>query len=216
VRDPAANDLESNYQGVFDTKIGFGARPAVLTVDFMRAYTEEGSALYAPAVVLAVARTAGLLVAAREAGVPVIHVRSAYHPSLVDGGVLLRKAPVLRQFVEGAPAGEIDERLGAAKEELVIVKKCASAFFGTSLAPALTALGRDTLIIAGCSTSGCVRATAVDAAQHGFRLIVAAECTGDRHPAPHEASLFDINAKYGDVVGADEVVRYFKGLHQGG
>lgn len=101
----------------------------------------------------------------------------------------------------GEPLGEIHPDLSVGQDEMVIVKNYASAFFGTTLASMLTALSVDTVIVAGCSTSGCVRATAVDAMQHGFRVVVPRECVGDRHPEPHNANLFDINAKYGDVLG---------------
>ena len=89
-----------------------------------------------------------------------------------------------------------------------MTKQYASAFFGTSLASTLVAMGIDTLIITGCSTSGCIRATAVDGVQHGFRVMVVRDCVGDRHPAPHEANLFDIDSKYGDVIGLDETLGY--------
>ena len=102
--------------------------------------------------------------------------------------------------------------LAPASDDLVIVKNYASAFFGTSLAATLTAAGIDTLILTGCSTSGCIRATAIDGIQHGFRVIVPRECVGDRRAGPHEANLFDINAKYGDVVSKRETLDYLAGL----
>ena len=186
--------------------MGFGRSPAIIVVDFIRAYTTPGVPLYAPAVVEAVKATAPLLVAGRRKGIPVIYTRVLYHPSGCDGGLFVRKVPVLRGMVEGEPLADIVPELPPGMDDVILIKQYASAFFGTSLATMLTTQGVDTLIITGCSTSGCVRATAVDAMQNGFRPIVPRECVGDRHEAPHEANLFDINAKYGDVVPLADVM----------
>ncbi len=203
---------DDNYKGVFDTSVGFGARPALLVIDFMRAYTDESSPFFAQGVVEAVAETVALLQAARENAIPVLHTRVAFHPSGIDGGLFVRKVPALRKLVAGEPMGEIDPLVAPRESELVIVKNYASSFFGTSLAATLTSLGIDTLILAGCSTSGCIRASAIDGMQHGFRVIVPRECVGDRHQEPHDSNLFDINAKYGDVVSRAEVVAYLDTL----
>jgi maleamate amidohydrolase len=201
------SDLERNYHGVFDGRMGFGRAPALIVVDFIRAYTEPGSPLFAPAVVEAVKATAPLLDAARKKDLPVIYTRVLYHRSGSDGGLFVRKVPALRRMVEGEPLADIVPELPPGPDDVILIKQYASAFFGTSLAAMLTVQGVDTLIITGCSTSGCVRATAVDAMQHGFRPIVPRECVGDRHAAPHEANLFDINAKYGDVVPLADVLK---------
>jgi maleamate amidohydrolase len=199
-------DLQQNYRGVFDSSLGFGRNPAIIVVDFIRAYTEPSSPLYAPAVVEAVKATVPLLKAARQKGVPVIYTRVLYHPSGADGGLFVRKVPALRRMVEGEPLADIVAELPPGPDDIILIKQYASSFFGTSLAAMLTARGIDTLVITGCSTSGCVRATAVDAMQHGFRPIVPRECVGDRHDGPHAANLFDINAKYGDVVALKDVL----------
>lgn len=203
---------EQNYAGVFDGRVGFGAKPAVIVIDFILAYTTPGSPFYAEGVVRAVHETAPLLAAARRAGVPVIHTKVMYHPSGADGGWFVRKVPALRRLVLGEPLAEIDPVVAPLPEEVVIVKQYPSPFFGTPLAPMLTTLGVDTLILAGCSTSGCVRAGALDGVQHGYRVIVPRECVGDRHDGPHDANLFDINAKYGDVVEREEVIAHLSGL----
>jgi maleamate amidohydrolase len=200
------SDLKQNYSGVFDSQMGFGRAPAILVVDFIRAYTEPGSPLYAPAVVEAVKATVPLLETARRKKVPIIYTRVLYHPSGADGGLFVQKVPALRRMVEGEPLADIVPELPPGPDDVILIKQYASSFFGTSLAAMLTARGADTLIIAGCSTSGCVRATAVDAMQNGFRPIVPRECVGDRHDGPHEANLFDINAKYGDVVALNDVI----------
>ena len=208
-----SDTLAANYRGTFDSKLEWGRRPAVLVVDFITAYTTPGSPLYAPDVVTAVQATAPVLAAARRAGVPVIYTRVLYHPGGLDGGLFVQKVPALRGMVEGAPLAELVPELPPAPGDLVIVKQYASAFFGTHLAATLTAAGIDTLVIAGCSTSGCIRATAVDAMQHGFRAVVMRDCVGDRAPEPHEANLFDIQAKYGEVVPASAVLALFDGKH---
>lgn len=200
------SDLKQSYRGVFDSQMGFGRSPAIIVVDFIKAYTQSGSPLYAPAVVEAVKATVPLLKAGREKGVPIIYTRVVYHPNGHDGGLFVRKVPALRRMIEGEPLADIVPELPPGPNDVILVKQYASAFFGTSLAGMLTAQGVDTLIITGCSTSGCVRATAVDAMQHGFRPIVPRECVGDRHDGPHEANLFDINAKYGDVMLLSQVM----------
>lgn len=201
-------DLQQNYSGVFDGRLGFGKNPALLLVDFIRAYTTEESPLYAPDVVTAVTETADLLALARQKNVPVIYTQVLYNKNGLDGGLFVQKVPVLRQMVSGEPLAEIVPELPPAPNDVVIVKQYASAFFGTSLAAMLTSLSIDTVILTGCSTSGCIRATAVDGMQYGFRVIVPRECVGDRHQAPHEANLFDINSKYGDVVRKTAVLDY--------
>jgi maleamate amidohydrolase len=203
---------EDNYTGVFDGKVGYGRNPAVVVIDFTLAYTTPGSPFFAEGVVRAVADTVPLLEAARAAGIPVIHTKVMYHPSGADGGWFVRKVPALRNLVSSEPLAEIDPKVAPLDEEVVIVKQYPSPFFGTPLAPMLATLGVDTLILAGCSTSGCVRAGALDGVQHGYRVIVPRECVGDRHDGPHDANLFDINAKYGDVVGRDEVIQYLANL----
>lgn len=191
---------------VFGARIGFGREPAVLVVDFIRAYTTPGAPLYAPDVVAAVAATVPLVRRARERGRLVVLTQVLYGSSGLDGGLFVRKIPVLRELVRGAELAAIVPELEPTPDDLVITKQYASAFFGTSLAPALTARGVDTVVVTGCSTSGCVRATAVDGMQHGFRVIVPRECVGDRARGPHEANLFDIDSKYGDVVGVAEAM----------
>ncbi|WP_185266716.1 N-carbamoylsarcosine amidohydrolase [Halopseudomonas xiamenensis] len=199
-----------NYQGVWGNRIGFGRRTAVLFIDFMQAYTQPGAPLFAEGVVSAVGRAQELLAWSRMNEVPIVHTNIRYFADdCADGGVWVRKAPVMKGMVQGNPLAEFCAAVMPEPGELVITKQYASAFFGTSLGPHLYAQGIDTLVLAGCSTSGCVRATAVDAVQHGFHVVVARECVGDRHDGPHEANLFDIDSKYGDVLSLEDV---FAGL----
>ncbi|WP_232077416.1 isochorismatase family protein [Variovorax sp. PBL-E5] len=173
-------------------------------VDFARAYFEPDCPLFAnvPHVIDA---AQALLLWARGQGLLVCHTRVVYDAQGVNGGVFYRKVPALSVFREGNPMGDFVEALRPASHEPVISKQYASAFFGTSLASLLNSQGVDCVIIAGMSTSGCVRATAVDAVQHGYIPIVASEACGDRHPTPHEANLFDLQAKYADVLRTHEI-----------
>ena len=205
-------DLKENYRDVFDGVLGFGQRAVILVVDFVKGYTTPGEPLYAPDVVTAVKETCSLIQTARSKNVPVIYTRVVYHPSGLDGGLWVKKIPVLKTLIEGAPAADLAEGLEPRPKEPVLIKQYASAFFGTSLSSTLNAMNIDTVILTGCSTSGCIRATAVDGMQHGFRMIVPRECVGDRHADPHEAALFDINSKYGDVVSIDDVLEYLATL----
>lgn len=202
-----------NYAGVWDSRLGFGKKAALLVIDLLQGYTLKGSPLFAPGVVTAVGEMPALLRAVRAKKMPVIHTRVLYNPpDFADGGVWIRKAPVLKSLVPGNKYARFCKGMEPGKGELVIVKNYASCFFGTTLATTLTAMGVDTVLITGCTTSGCIRASAVDAVQHGFRPIVVRECVGDRHDGPHEANLFDINAKYGDVISKAEAMKYIKGL----
>jgi maleamate amidohydrolase len=202
-----------NYAGVWDGKLGFGKKTVLLVIDLLQGYTLKGAPLFAPGVVKAVAEMPPLLKLARAKKMPIIHTRVLYNPSdFADGGVWIRKAPVLKSLVPGNKYAQFCKGVEPKKGELVIVKNYASCFFGTSLAATLTAMGADTVLITGCTTSGCIRASAVDAVQNGFRPIVIRECVGDRHDGPHEANLFDINAKYGDVISKADAMTYIKGL----
>ncbi|MDQ7098458.1 MULTISPECIES: N-carbamoylsarcosine amidohydrolase [unclassified Serratia (in: enterobacteria)] len=205
--------LSDNYRGVWGQRIGFGRRSALLAIDFMQAYTTEGAPLFAPGVVSAVEESRELLACARRTGIPVIHTHIRYHAGhFADGGLWVKKAPVMKDMVAGNPLAAFCPPVAPLADEVVLSKQYASAFFGTALAPLLVAQGIDTLLMIGCSTSGCIRASAVDAVQHGFRAMVVRECVGDRHPGPHEANLFDIDSKYGDVVHKREALDYLNRL----
>ena len=206
-------DLSANYKKAYDNRIGFGERPALILVDFVQAYFDENCVLYA-GVEDALASALRLRAVARAENIPVIYTNVVYHDDGADGGVFFRKAPVLQNFIVGSPMGEWPSGLKPADGELVISKQYPSAFFGTSLASTLHAMGVDTLIITGVTTSGCIRATCVDTMSHGFIPIVVADACGDRHAAPHEANLFDMNAKYADVVSESETIDYLQQLAQ--
>ena len=191
--------------------ITMGSRPAVLVVDFSCGFTDPectlGSDLTAE-----VEATKRLLDAAREKGLPVIFTTIGFEESLKDGGLWLQKVPSLGDLQLGGRWVEIDPRLERRPEETVIVKKVASAFFGTNLASVLISQGIDSVILCGATTSGCIRATAIDLLQYGFPTLVPRECVGDRAQAPHEANLFDIQAKYADVVPLEEAIAYMESV----
>ncbi|MCM2293881.1 isochorismatase family protein [Allorhizobium sp. BGMRC 0089] len=205
------NDLAANYAGVYENRIGFGQKPALLLIDFVQAYFAPDSPLYA-GVEAALASALRIRALAREKGVPVILTGVLLHPSGLDGGRFFQKAKPLACFTAGNPLGGWPEGLHPFADEFVVTKQYPSAFFGTSLAPLLTSLGVDTVILTGLTTSGCVRASCVDAMSHGFIPTVVRDACGDRHAAPHEANLFDMNAKYADVVSEADILAYLSGL----
>jgi maleamate amidohydrolase len=208
----SAPDLHRDYlEAGFQGRLGFGQRPALIVIDMARAYFQPESPLFAnvPEVFESVRR---VIDAARTAGILVIFTEVRYTVGGADGGVFFRKVGALKCFEAGNPLGQLQEPLEVLSGDVVVTKQYASAFFGTSLAATLTAKGIDSLIITGVSTSGCVRATGLDACQHGFIPIVVCEAVGDRNQQVHEANLFDLNAKYADVIGEGEVLTYLTNL----
>lgn len=194
-------------------RLGFGKRPAVVVVDFQVGFTVPERSPLAGDLAAAVTATNQVIAAARKKNVPIIFTTVGYDPHHQDdAGLWPEKVPSLRLLALGSELVELDPRLDHKPEDLVIVKKYASGFFGTYLASTLTMKAVDTLIVTGCTTSGCVRATVMDALAHGFRPIVPLETVGDRAQEPHEANLFDIGAKYGDVVLLSEVLEYLEKL----
>ncbi|MEA2283020.1 MAG: maleamate amidohydrolase [Solirubrobacteraceae bacterium] len=193
-------------------RVGFGQRPAVLVVDMSRAFTDP-SYLVGSDQTAAVEAIAQLLPVARQCRLPVFFTVIAYTPGGDEAASWAKKIPALLQLRLDDPAAvEIDERIAPAGNEPVLMRKFASAFFGTRLPSTLVAAGIDTVLLTGCSTSGCIRATAVDAVSHGLHVIVPEECVCDRALGPHYANLFDIDAKYGDVVRLEDVLDYLAAL----
>lgn len=202
----ADDDVTSDYRSAgFGGSLAWGQRPAVLVVDVCHAYLDADSPLYA-GVEQAASSAARLVAAARAAGHPVIFTRVEFEPGGADGGLFFKKVPALACFVRGNPLAEFLDDPRPVAGDVVVTKQYASAFFGTSLASTLVAMGVDTVLICGFSTSGCVRASALDALQHGFVPVVVADACGDRSPGPHEANLFDLAAKYAEVVDEEAAV----------
>ncbi len=191
--------------------VTLGRSPAVLVVDFSCGFTDAESTLGAD-MTAEVEATKKLLDAARAKGLPVVFTTIGYEPSLKDGGLWLQKVPTLGELQLGGRWVEIDPRLEPREDETVIVKKGASAFFGTNLAAILISQHADSVVLCGATTSGCIRATAIDLLQYGFPTLVPRECVGDRAQAPHEANLFDIQAKYADVVSLEEALAYVESV----
>jgi maleamate amidohydrolase len=194
----------------FHGRAGFGGKPALLVVDVNVGFTDDQSPLACALddVVLAIDR---LLREFRKAEFPVVYTTVSYSAGdKVAAAAFLDKIPALLTLEAGSRWVEIDPRIAPLPHEPVLNKLFASAFFGTPLASLLASAGCDSVVVTGASTSGCVRATAVDALQHGYRPVVPREAVGDRNPAAHEANLYDIDTKYGDVVGVDDVVAHLE------
>lgn len=202
--------LDIDYAGAgFGGRLDVGQRPALIIIDVVMAYLEPSSPLYA-GVEDALAANVRLAAAARRAGIAVIFTNVTYQRGGLDGGKFFRKVPALKLFEEGSPLGAFPAELQPLNSELVISKQYPSAFFGTSLASTLHAMGVDTVLLGGFSTSGCVRASALDALQHGFAPFVVRQACGDRSSAPHEANLFDMQAKMAEVIDEARALEIFK------
>lgn len=201
--------LTANYTGAFDGEIAFGQKPALVIVDVVMAYLDPDSPLYA-GVEDALASVERLVKAARQAEILVVFTNVIYAKGGADGGLFFRKVPALKSFEAGSPLGAFPPSLQPQDGDLVVTKRYASAFFATHLASSLVAMGIDTVLVTGFSTSGCVRATALDALQHGFAPFVVRDACGDRHPAPHEANLFDLQAKYAQVISEADAIAYLQ------
>lgn len=205
--DPLVEELKRSYLHKHPTVLGPGIRPALLVVDLIEGFTSRRSPFSGPWDD-AIAHTAELLRVAHRSGVPAIFTTVEFDAPDLENNLLIRKAPAVAALVRGSQWTAVDQRLPRQASDIVISKKHGSAFFGTELESRLRTMEIDTLLIAGCVTSGCVRASAVDAAQHGFRTLVVREAVGDRSALAHEANLLDIAARYGDVVSGEEAQRY--------
>jgi maleamate amidohydrolase len=204
----ATADAAADYAAAgFGLTLAPGAKPLLLLIDFARAYYDPASPLYA-GVEAARASAARLRDAARAAGVPVLFTRVEYSADGHEGGLFWRKIAALQSFVTGNPLGDFTPELAPLPGDEVLTKHFPSAFFGTGLAEELHERGIDTLVITGLSTSGCVRATAVDAICHGFVPLVVTDAVGDRDAAVHAANLFDLKAKTAELISEAQAMTY--------
>jgi nicotinamidase-related amidase len=206
------SDAEFFAERGFGQRIGFGERPVLIVIDMLKAFTDPGAPLGAnlDPQLAAIER---LLRAAHARDRPVIFSSVRYDESDVrDAGIWARKMKGVTSLQADGKGWELDPRLDFRNGDILLYKKYASCFFGTDLVPKLLTKGVDTLIITGCTTSGCVRATAVDACQNGFRPVVVREAVGDRSASAHAQSLFDLDAKYADVVGIEDALSYLEKL----
>lgn len=210
----AMQSVDEYYRqrGIFQDRFEFGAKPAIVVVDFAYGWTDDAYAGGSARLDGPVVATARLLAAARPKGVPIVYTTSPWRPTSGDQPFksAADKSEGFRPWDERAC--RIDERVAPQPEDLVIEKENASAFFGTHLVSYLIQHGVDTLLITGCSTSACIRATATDAKSYRFRPIIVRECVGDRSAAAHVWTLFDIQARFADVRGMDEVLEYLEDL----
>jgi maleamate amidohydrolase len=189
--------------------VTLGTRPAVLVVDFSRGFTDPESTLGSD-LTREVEATDRVLTVAREREIPVIFTTIGFEPNLKDASLWLEKLPALEELIVGSKWVEIDPRLERREDEPVVLKKGPSAFFGTNLPSILVSQGVDTVVLCGATTSGCIRATAIDLLQYGYPTLVPRECVGDRAEEPHGANLVDIQAKYADVVSVEEALSYLE------
>lgn len=192
-------------------RVGFGARGALLLVDFVNGFNDE-TVLGGGNIAAAIRHSVALLAGARERGLPVVFTRIVYEPAGANAGAFSTKLPSLLQLTEQNPLSQVVDELAPQPGEHIVRKTQASAFFGTDLAGWLQWRNVDTVLVAGCTTSGCVRASVIDAASYNFRTIVVRDCVGDRAIPPHDANLFDMDQKYADVVSLDAVRRWLASL----
>lgn len=204
-RDLACTVIVPRYAEGFAGSLNAGERCAVVSVDVMRGYFDPQSPFYLPSEDM-LGAASRIIAVARAVGATVIHTRVVYGPDGVDGGIFLQKIPALRNFIGEVEMNEFMELVAPLPQEIVITKQYASAFFGTILNTTLRTLGVDTVIIMGVTTSGCIRATALDALQYGFIPLVVRDAVGDRGPEPHEANLFDLQAKYAEVISEETAI----------
>ena len=209
--------LDQNYEKAgYHAKQTYGSKPALLLVDFAHAYFDPDAPLYGgEGCISARAHAMRLAEGARGAGVPVIFTEVKYQPGGGDGGAFYAKVPALSCFDDGRDTQKLAEGLEVKDGDLMVTKQYPSAFFGTSLTATLMFNKIDTLIIGGLTTSGCVRATCIDSISSGFVTLIAHEACGDRAEGPHEANLFDMSAKYADLIGTEDAIAYMKSCASG-
>jgi maleamate amidohydrolase len=202
------SDAEVYLRQQFGQPVRLGRAPALIVVDFVNGFLDP--AMFGGGnIAEAAARSEGVIAAFRDQGAPVVYTRIVYAADGSDAGIWCEKVPRLRELTEEAEASQVTDSLAPGPGELVIRKTQASAFFETGLASALRMRGVDTVVIVGATTSGCVRATAIDAISLNFRPVVIADCVGDRAEGPHAANLFDIGQKYANILFASEIARIF-------
>lgn len=188
-------------------KIGFGERPGIAVVDFQRGFTEPEYPLGGrPMVVNAVENTAKLLEVARRGNIPVATCYTAY--SSARDAPWWKIPPVVNDFHHGHPSVELDPRIYDPDYDVVYCKTGPSIFFQTAITQFFIKERVDTVIVAGCNTSGCIRASVIDAFSYGYRVIIPEPCVGDVEEGPHKANLTDVGRRYADVTSLDEVLDY--------
>ena len=206
------SDLDIYKRQGFGRSSGWGKRPALVIVDFVNGFN-DASQFGGGNIAAAITRTALLLGKMRELALPVAYTRVVYADDGSDLGVFAMKAPGLEKLTEASPLSQVVPELEPRPGEYLVRKLQPSAFFGTNLASWLTAKSVDTVLVTGCTTSGCVRATVLDSMSHNYRTVVVTDGCGDRAIGPHEANLFDMGQKYADLHTAGEVIRHLDKAH---
>ncbi len=199
-------------RGIFQGKFGYGTRPAVIVVDFALGWTDESYAGGTARLDSPVENTARLIAVARQKDIPIVYTTSPFRPEGADQPFKSAADESSKYREWAARAVEIDERVAPSAPDLVIEKENASAFFGTHLIGYLTQLKVDTVLITGCSTSACIRATATDAKSYRLKPVIVSDCVGDRSAAAHIFTLADIQARFADVVSLDDSLEYVESL----
>ncbi len=208
-----SNNMEN--KPLFGNSIAFGNSPALLVVDLIEGFVAQDGPFYTPGIETICQRVQLLMAAFRKHHLPIIHTTVEYQENGIDGGIFVEKIPALRQLVQGSRWTQFPHQVAPDSRAIVVSKRYASAFFGTHLAASLTALKVDSLVIVGVSTSGCIRASAVDALQYGYRTIVVADCVIDVDQEAHRVNLRDIQRKYGEVYHSEQVLSFLEGYRNG-
>ena len=206
-----SEELDENYSRAnYHSAQTWGSRPALVLIDFAQAYFDEAYPLFGgQGCQSALDNVARLAPAARAAGIPVIFTEVKYQPGGLDGGAFYSKVPALSCFDAGTDSQRLADGLSMEVDDILITKQYPSAFFGTSLDATLRWLKVDTLLLTGVTTSGCIRATCIDSISHGFVTLVVSDAVGDRAQEPHDANLYDMSAKYADLLTTEEAIAYF-------
>lgn len=207
-----ADTLDQNYaQAGYHARQSWGKRPALALIDFANAYFDPSAPLYGgEGCQVALDNAAKLADAARACGVPVVFTEVKYTPGGSDGGAFYAKVPALSCFDAGSETQKLAPPLEVHDTDIMITKQYPSGFFGTSLASTLHFMEVDTLLLTGVTTSGCVRATCIDSISHGFVTLVVEDAVGDRAEEPHRANLFDMSAKYADLLTTQAAMDFFQ------
>ncbi|OED35119.1 isochorismatase [Chromatiales bacterium (ex Bugula neritina AB1)] len=211
------NELDENYaRAQYHSAQSWGKRPALVLIDFAQAYFDENQPLYGgQGCQTALVNAARLAPVARAAGIPVIFTEVKYTPGGADGGAFYSKVPALACFDAGRDSQRLADGLSMEPDDILISKQYPSAFFGTSLDATLRWLKVDTLLLTGVTTSGCVRASCIDSISYGFVTLVVSDAVGDRAQEPHDANLYDMSAKYADLLTTEECLSYMRTVQSG-
>ena len=197
---------------VFGKSIAFGNYPALLVIDLIEGFVAQDGPFYTPGIETICQQVRILIDAFREHNLPIVHTTVEYQQNCIDGGIFVEKIPALRQLVKGSRWTQFTDRVAPDSRGIIVSKRYASAFFGTHLGASLTAQRVDSLVIVGVSTSGCIRASAVDAMQYGYRTVVVADCVIDVDKEAHRSNLRDIQRKYGEVLNSEQVLEMIESL----